>query len=144
MVLVHARHSFHTHWSPLWVFTWRFVLISYLPLNFDKDSCSKINVVHLIGISCVECLVGNNITIQSLNENFNGCLYLVLDWYNVFGIVCGNLFSLSKSSLIFLNETVSYLQFYRSVIFVSQVVDSNIVFNHHYIYLVQLWLFYRW
>ena len=63
---------------------------------------------------------------------------MVLDLSYIFGIPCGTLCNMYKNSLIVCSEPESYLNFASSYIIVSQVVDSNIVFNHNSSYLVHL------
>ena len=75
------------------------------PLTFTKITVKEGNYTHLIGVICVECLVGKNTTNQSMNEICNGCLYLVIDLPHIFGIVYSTLCNLSKSSLIVWSET---------------------------------------
>ena len=58
--------------------------------------------------------------------------------------ICGIWCSLYDISMIVWSDAESYIQLSSSAMIVSQVVDSNIVFNHNSGYLVQLQLFYRW
>ena len=79
-----------------------------------------------------------------MNEISNGCVYLVLDWLDIFFVVCDTWCGLFKISLIFWYEATSYLQFPSSAIIVSKVVDYNLVLNHNSGYLVQMQLCCRW
>ena len=107
-------------------------------------SKQKWGATQLIGLGCVEWLVGNNVTNNSLNELFNYCLYLVLDLLDISGIICGTWFCLYESSLIVWSKSASYIQFSSSDIILSQMVDHNIVFNHNFGCLYQLQFCCRW
>ena len=65
---------------------------------------------------------------------------MVLDCLDISGIICGTWCDLYKIYLIVWYEAASYLQFSSSNIIVSQVVYSNIVFNHNPGYIFQLQL----
>ena len=94
-----AHHSCQIHWAPLWVFTWNIISISCFHLK--ETSCPRNGSdVRLLRVSCVECLVGENTTNQSLIEICNGCLYLVLYWQDILGLVCGTWYDLAKRYVI--------------------------------------------
>ena len=133
-VELHCGFSFSTsYWSPD-------LLLTFVRIPVKQ----KWSAEYLIGVNCDEWMVGNNYTNNSLNEFFNCCLYLVLDWLDILGIICDTWCGLSESSLIFWSKSESYLQFYVPTIIVSQLVYSYLFFNHNSIYLVQLKLWCRW
>ena len=118
---------------------WHIISITCLHINCANASFTRKRVyTNLIGVSYVECLVCNSTTNQNLNKTCNGCLYMVLDWPDIFVIVCGAWYNLSKISMIVFSEPASYLQFSCLDIIVSHVVDSNLVLHHHYSYIVHM------
>ena len=63
---------------------------------------------------------------------------MVLGWHDIIVPIYVTWCDISKSSMNIWYDPSSYIQFYILATIVSQVVDSNLVFNHNYIYLVQL------
>ena len=69
---------------------------------------------------------------------------MVLGWHDIIVPIYVTWCDFSKSSMNIWYDPSSYIQFYILATIVSQVVDSNLVFNHNYIYLVQLQFCCRW
>ena len=66
------------------------ISITCFCLNYDKELCLRKRIdLNLTRVSCVDFLVGNNTTNQSVIGNFNGCLYLVLELLDIFDLICG-------------------------------------------------------
>ena len=75
VVLGRSHHSCQIHWYPLWILTCHLISISFLHLIFDKSRYPrKGSFVRLLGVICVEFLVGYNNTNIIFIEICNGCL----------------------------------------------------------------------
>ena len=116
VVLECAQHSCKICWSPLWFFTCHFINQN----NSTDWSPHWGELCWMIGRSH-----DNASANKSLNEIFNCCLWLVLDWMDILGVVCGTWCGLSEISPIVWSKATSYFQFYSLDIIVSQVVSKS-------------------
>ena len=101
VVLGRADHRCKIDWDPLWILTCHLISISFFHINFDKASYPINGIVaRLLGVVCVECLVGDNNINQSFIEICNGCLYMVLYWQDILGIIYDTWCDLANISMV--------------------------------------------